>query len=139
MLHCFHSLSSPGCLKNDSEMKPKLSPVPACQDHNKAGQVLHLQTNKIQSESSSDLCFSVIVMGLALFQYMDMVYVLRTPNWTVINLSASQNLLGLTDVRLGYLFLIFSCYKYFWSNDSSVNSLEYLWDPLYKSHFANCH
>nr|XP_035938037.1 coiled-coil domain-containing protein 81 isoform X1 [Halichoerus grypus] len=32
------SLSSPGCLKNDSEMKPKLSPVPTCQDHNKAGQ-----------------------------------------------------------------------------------------------------
>ncbi|XP_004416967.1 PREDICTED: coiled-coil domain-containing protein 81 isoform X2 [Odobenus rosmarus divergens] len=32
------SLSSPGCLKNDSEMKPQLSPVPTCQDHNKAGQ-----------------------------------------------------------------------------------------------------
>nr|XP_055176631.1 coiled-coil domain-containing protein 81 isoform X2 [Nyctereutes procyonoides] len=32
------SLSSPGCLKNDSEMKSKLSPAPVCQDHNKAGQ-----------------------------------------------------------------------------------------------------
>ncbi|CAK7315419.1 Coiled-coil domain-containing protein 81 [Vulpes lagopus] len=27
-----------GCLKNDSEMKSKLSPAPVCQDHNKAGQ-----------------------------------------------------------------------------------------------------
>nr|XP_025871013.1 coiled-coil domain-containing protein 81 [Vulpes vulpes] len=32
------SLSYPGCLKNDSEMKSKLSPAPVCQDHNKAGQ-----------------------------------------------------------------------------------------------------
>ncbi|XP_058400508.1 coiled-coil domain-containing protein 81 isoform X1 [Diceros bicornis minor] len=31
-------LSSPDCLKNDNEMKPKISPAPACQDHNKAGQ-----------------------------------------------------------------------------------------------------
>ncbi|XP_004051986.4 coiled-coil domain-containing protein 81 isoform X1 [Gorilla gorilla gorilla] len=30
------SLSSPSCLKHDSEMKPQTSP--ACQDHNKAGQ-----------------------------------------------------------------------------------------------------
>ncbi|XP_014645881.1 PREDICTED: coiled-coil domain-containing protein 81 isoform X2 [Ceratotherium simum simum] len=34
----FPSLSSPDCLKNDNEMKPKISPAPACQDHNKAGQ-----------------------------------------------------------------------------------------------------
>ncbi|XP_016015855.2 coiled-coil domain-containing protein 81 isoform X2 [Rousettus aegyptiacus] len=32
------SLSSPGCLKNDNEMKPKIPPATACQDHNKAGQ-----------------------------------------------------------------------------------------------------
>ncbi|XP_008069239.1 coiled-coil domain-containing protein 81 isoform X2 [Carlito syrichta] len=32
------SLSPPGCLKNDNEMKPRTSLIPACQDHNKAGQ-----------------------------------------------------------------------------------------------------
>nr|XP_017533721.2 coiled-coil domain-containing protein 81 isoform X1 [Manis javanica] len=32
------SLSSPGCLKSDDEIKPKISPTPACQDHNRAGQ-----------------------------------------------------------------------------------------------------
>ncbi|XP_010971691.1 coiled-coil domain-containing protein 81 isoform X2 [Camelus ferus] len=32
------SLSSPGGLKNDNETKPKISPAPACQDHNRAGQ-----------------------------------------------------------------------------------------------------
>ncbi|XP_076969451.1 coiled-coil domain-containing protein 81 [Tamandua tetradactyla] len=32
------STSPPGCLKNDNEMKSKISPAPACQDHNKAGQ-----------------------------------------------------------------------------------------------------
>ncbi|GAB1292317.1 Coiled-coil domain-containing protein 81 [Apodemus speciosus] len=31
------NLSSPGCQRNDNE-KPKTSPAPACQDHNKAGQ-----------------------------------------------------------------------------------------------------
>ncbi|ELW68941.1 coiled-coil domain-containing protein 81 [Tupaia chinensis] len=30
--------SSPGCQKNDNEMKPRTSPAPPCQDHNKAGQ-----------------------------------------------------------------------------------------------------
>nr|XP_017533723.2 coiled-coil domain-containing protein 81 isoform X2 [Manis javanica] len=34
----FPSLSSPGCLKSDDEIKPKISPTPACQDHNRAGQ-----------------------------------------------------------------------------------------------------
>ncbi|EPY77510.1 coiled-coil domain containing 81-like protein [Camelus ferus] len=34
----FPSLSSPGGLKNDNETKPKISPAPACQDHNRAGQ-----------------------------------------------------------------------------------------------------
>ncbi|XP_057606555.1 coiled-coil domain-containing protein 81 isoform X2 [Hippopotamus amphibius kiboko] len=32
------SLSSPGGLKNDNEMKPKVSPATSCQDHNRAGQ-----------------------------------------------------------------------------------------------------
>ncbi|XP_019499045.1 PREDICTED: coiled-coil domain-containing protein 81 isoform X1 [Hipposideros armiger] len=32
------SLSSPGCLKNDNEIKHKISPATSCQDHNKAGQ-----------------------------------------------------------------------------------------------------
>ncbi|XP_004455310.2 coiled-coil domain-containing protein 81 isoform X2 [Dasypus novemcinctus] len=32
------STSPSGCLKNDDEMKSKISPAPACQDHNKAGQ-----------------------------------------------------------------------------------------------------
>ncbi|XP_062951947.1 coiled-coil domain-containing protein 81 isoform X2 [Cynocephalus volans] len=31
-------LSSPGCLKNDNEMKPRTSPALACLGHNKAGQ-----------------------------------------------------------------------------------------------------
>ncbi|KAF6332676.1 coiled-coil domain containing 81 [Rhinolophus ferrumequinum] len=31
------SLSSPGCLKNDNEIKPKISPA-TCQDHHQAGQ-----------------------------------------------------------------------------------------------------
>ncbi|XP_031243148.1 coiled-coil domain-containing protein 81 [Mastomys coucha] len=31
------NLSSPGCQRNDNE-KPRTSPAPACQDHNKAGQ-----------------------------------------------------------------------------------------------------
>uniref|UniRef100_A0A9L0JA32 Coiled-coil domain containing 81 n=1 Tax=Equus asinus TaxID=9793 RepID=A0A9L0JA32_EQUAS len=31
-------LSSPDYLKNDDEMNPRISPAPACQDHNKAGQ-----------------------------------------------------------------------------------------------------
>ncbi|XP_053417838.1 coiled-coil domain-containing protein 81 isoform X1 [Nycticebus coucang] len=31
-------LSSPGCLKNDNEMKPRTPPAPACQDHSRAGQ-----------------------------------------------------------------------------------------------------
>ncbi|KAL2806909.1 coiled-coil domain-containing protein 81 isoform 2, partial [Daubentonia madagascariensis] len=34
------NLSSPGCLKNDNEMKPRIPPAPACQDHSKAGQEL---------------------------------------------------------------------------------------------------
>ncbi|XP_070481714.1 coiled-coil domain-containing protein 81 isoform X4 [Equus przewalskii] len=34
----FPSLSSPDYLKNDDEMNPRISPAPACQDHNKAGQ-----------------------------------------------------------------------------------------------------
>ncbi|XP_017533723.3 coiled-coil domain-containing protein 81 isoform X3 [Manis javanica] len=34
----FPSLSSPGCLKSDDEIKPKIFPTPACQDHNRAGQ-----------------------------------------------------------------------------------------------------
>nr|KAF6437145.1 coiled-coil domain containing 81 [Molossus molossus] len=38
MLHCFYSLSSPRCLKNDNEMKTKFPPATACRDHNKAGQ-----------------------------------------------------------------------------------------------------
>uniref|UniRef100_A0A8C8ZA52 Coiled-coil domain containing 81 n=1 Tax=Prolemur simus TaxID=1328070 RepID=A0A8C8ZA52_PROSS len=33
-------VSSPGCLKNDNEMKPRTSPAQACQDHNRAGQEL---------------------------------------------------------------------------------------------------
>ncbi|XP_058519688.1 coiled-coil domain-containing protein 81 [Ochotona princeps] len=32
------NLSSPDCLKNVTEMKPRSSPAPDCQDHNKAGQ-----------------------------------------------------------------------------------------------------
>nr|XP_020010082.1 coiled-coil domain-containing protein 81 isoform X1 [Castor canadensis] len=32
------NFSSPGCQKNDNEMKPKTSPAPTCQDHKKAGQ-----------------------------------------------------------------------------------------------------
>uniref|UniRef100_A0A671FCS0 Coiled-coil domain containing 81 n=2 Tax=Rhinolophus ferrumequinum TaxID=59479 RepID=A0A671FCS0_RHIFE len=32
------SLSSPGCLKNDNEIKPKISPATSCQDHHQAGQ-----------------------------------------------------------------------------------------------------
>ncbi|KAK2501291.1 hypothetical protein MC885_014476 [Smutsia gigantea] len=32
------SLSSPGCLKSDNEMKPKISLTPVCQDHDRAGQ-----------------------------------------------------------------------------------------------------
>ncbi|XP_006865072.1 PREDICTED: coiled-coil domain-containing protein 81 [Chrysochloris asiatica] len=32
------SLPSSGSLKHDNEMKPKTSPAPTCQDHNKAGQ-----------------------------------------------------------------------------------------------------
>uniref|UniRef100_A0A8C7AEX8 Coiled-coil domain containing 81 n=1 Tax=Neovison vison TaxID=452646 RepID=A0A8C7AEX8_NEOVI len=44
------SLSSPGCLK--SEMKPKLSPVPTCQDHNKAGQMRSL-ANREQNQKNA--------------------------------------------------------------------------------------
>ncbi|XP_045037891.2 coiled-coil domain-containing protein 81 isoform X2 [Desmodus rotundus] len=34
------SLSPPRCLKNGNEMKPKIPPATACQDHNRAGQEL---------------------------------------------------------------------------------------------------
>ncbi|XP_012497306.1 PREDICTED: coiled-coil domain-containing protein 81 isoform X2 [Propithecus coquereli] len=33
-------ISSPGCLKNNNEMKPRTSPAHACQDHSRAGQEL---------------------------------------------------------------------------------------------------
>uniref|UniRef100_A0A671F802 Coiled-coil domain containing 81 n=1 Tax=Rhinolophus ferrumequinum TaxID=59479 RepID=A0A671F802_RHIFE len=36
------SLSSPGCLKNDNEIKPKISPATSCQDHHQAGQMRSL-------------------------------------------------------------------------------------------------
>ncbi|XP_044927378.1 coiled-coil domain-containing protein 81 isoform X2 [Mustela putorius furo] len=49
------SLSSPGCLK--SEMKPKLSPVPTCQDHNKAGQEMCYVCLQ-RAQRNSPLCYS---------------------------------------------------------------------------------
>ncbi|VCW70534.1 unnamed protein product [Gulo gulo] len=49
------SLSSPGCLK--SEMKPKLSPVPTCQDHNKAGQEMCYVCLQ-RAHRNSPLCYS---------------------------------------------------------------------------------
>uniref|UniRef100_A0A8C0RHI7 Coiled-coil domain containing 81 n=1 Tax=Canis lupus familiaris TaxID=9615 RepID=A0A8C0RHI7_CANLF len=47
------SLSSPGCLKNDSEMKSKLSPAPVCQDHNKAGQMRSLASREQNKKNAA--------------------------------------------------------------------------------------
>lgn len=96
-------------------------------------------TKKIQSESFSLLFLNENYGNCSFFQCMDLAHVLSTPNWTLINLSTSQNLLGLTEVGLGYLFLILRCYKCFWSNESSVSPLRYFGGPLYKSKFINCH
>ncbi|XP_055139142.1 coiled-coil domain-containing protein 81 isoform X3 [Symphalangus syndactylus] len=45
------SLSSPSCLKHDSEMKPQTSP--ACQDHNKAGQMKSLATREQNQKNAA--------------------------------------------------------------------------------------
>ncbi|KAF5927081.1 hypothetical protein HPG69_018348 [Diceros bicornis minor] len=46
-------LSSPDCLKNDNEMKPKISPAPACQDHNKAGQMKSLANRERNQKNAA--------------------------------------------------------------------------------------
>ncbi|EAW75144.1 coiled-coil domain containing 81 [Homo sapiens] len=45
------SLSYPSCLKHDSEMKPQTSP--ACQDHNKAGQMKSLATREQNQKNAA--------------------------------------------------------------------------------------
>uniref|UniRef100_A0A2K5HZN0 Coiled-coil domain containing 81 n=1 Tax=Colobus angolensis palliatus TaxID=336983 RepID=A0A2K5HZN0_COLAP len=45
------SLSSPGCLKHDSDMKPQTSP--ACQDHDKAGQMKSLATREQNQKNAA--------------------------------------------------------------------------------------
>ena len=66
MLHCFYSVLSPGGLKNDHEMKPKISPGTSCKDNHRAGQVQCLQRDRAQTESPSDFCFSKRIRGIAL-------------------------------------------------------------------------
>uniref|UniRef100_F7H7V4 Coiled-coil domain containing 81 n=2 Tax=Macaca TaxID=9539 RepID=F7H7V4_MACMU len=45
------SLSSPSCLKHDSDMKPQTSP--ACQDHDKAGQLKSLATREQNQKNAA--------------------------------------------------------------------------------------
>uniref|UniRef100_F7DMF1 Coiled-coil domain containing 81 n=1 Tax=Equus caballus TaxID=9796 RepID=F7DMF1_HORSE len=46
-------LSSPDYLKNDDEMNPRISPAPACQDHNKAGQLKSLASREQNKKNAA--------------------------------------------------------------------------------------
>uniref|UniRef100_A0A2K6GE33 Coiled-coil domain containing 81 n=1 Tax=Propithecus coquereli TaxID=379532 RepID=A0A2K6GE33_PROCO len=46
-------ISSPGCLKNNNEMKPRTSPAHACQDHSRAGQMKSLATREQNQKNAA--------------------------------------------------------------------------------------